>query len=1114
MNHKSLWLQCWCFVAIVLTHCSVVNPLFASDDLAISEIFAEQHTTESAWTIHHKVQQLPAKDRFEFLTNWILPNSTHAAWRLQFGFTPTNPPETLSAENTATIDEPNATGGEMVSPVYDWLETARELGELDAVIAKVHAIPIEDASADRVSQLAILLLAESYRGNTETFEKLLSQFIETTPVNVEDGPTNAEWLVYEYCLRHQLQRNDIAYAVYRYFSWTRQNYTLSIDRQHWGRLIGISRRTMVETLDEDQRPKVHTLKNWQPASRMTAQFNGEGRPTAVWDMHAGYAENLVSYQDDYLYYAIPLQGTFRIEWEAQAFDWRDTHLLVGRRWVYPSYLLDEYEIGNYRFRFDNRKLSRKLTKTRDWFYMRVEVEDNIVTTYVNGLLAHREVTDYEICPWIGIHSDIRRDGGIRNLRITGNPRVPDAIPLLTGSDLSSWSSYFGMPVGMAEGGWIQRDGVLETDMAALPDHHVERLLLYQRPLFEDGEITYEFFYEPGQFHTHPAIGRLAFLMEPDGVKIHRVTDGPFERTDLDPANVSVEPANQIGGELPLVANAWNRVRVTLEGDTITLNLNDKPIYRHQLAATNPRTFGYFQFIDRARVKVRNVVHRGAWLREVPPTSMQEMAFEQFDPFDGKTEHLADKFAFNFANNPQWYSKFEIHRGNGIRDTKVTNRGLFTTQTSEKGYRGVSIAPKLTLKGDFDIVADFEDYEADTIPGGNSTLYLIVYFETPDNQEYSITRRKIHDQTGTVRHQCQCIVVQNAPGQNRRNHFSNTAMEEHAGKLRLTRTGNTLSYFTAQGDSQYFQLRGQIETLNDRADVREIRLVTQIFQKGEVSAVWKSLSIQAEELTGEALETSTTNVADLDQKREQLAERFQHDFTKNAPTPNFALRSGTPAWNAKDKGWRIPAVGQKDWFATGFQSQVLIDGNFDLSADFEVLKVPEYENSDLSTVYLQVEIPDDNYDQISALYENNKDGESVRGHLGMRAENGQREYAEFGTIPVKDITGLRVCRYGSLLTLLAKTRDGESDTIVTEKEVGTGPLPPRFIRFMVNTRGEGLETVVLLKSVEFRADRVVTQEDRLRAMPAMNPVPAINPMPAPVKPPAKPSLFDAIRNLFR
>ena len=47
-------------------------------------------------------------------------------------------------------------------------------------------------------------------------------------------------------------------------------------------------------------------------------------------------------------------------------------------------------------------------------------------------------------------------------------------------------------------------------------------------------MTYEFFYTPDgdAVMTHPALGRLAFLLQPEGVRVHWITDGDVDSTGL------------------------------------------------------------------------------------------------------------------------------------------------------------------------------------------------------------------------------------------------------------------------------------------------------------------------------------------------------------------------------------------------------------------------------------------------------------------------------------------------------------------------------------------------------------------------------------------------------
>ena len=68
------------------------------------------------------------------------------------------------------------------------------------------------------------------------------------------------------------------------------------------------------------------------------------------------------------------------------------------------------------------------------------------------------------------------------------------------------------------------------------DLSLSGLLRYQRPLMEDGSIEYEFFYDPDHFETHPALDRLAFILDPSGIREHWIGDGRYDRTDLAPDN--------------------------------------------------------------------------------------------------------------------------------------------------------------------------------------------------------------------------------------------------------------------------------------------------------------------------------------------------------------------------------------------------------------------------------------------------------------------------------------------------------------------------------------------------------------------------------------------------
>jgi hypothetical protein len=146
---------------------------------------------------------------------------------------------------------------------------------------------------------------------------------------------------------------------------------------------------------------------------------------------------------------------------------------------------------------------------------------------------------------------------------------------------------------------------------------VERTLYYHRPMLEDGVFEYDFYYEKDKTLVHPAFDRLAFILDPDGVKLHVITDGPHERSGLKIGNLSEEPANRRGGKLPLKDKSWNTMRLTLKGDTLSLNLNGEDIYQRTVEPTNQRLFGFFHYTDASEARIQKAIYRGDWAKELP-----------------------------------------------------------------------------------------------------------------------------------------------------------------------------------------------------------------------------------------------------------------------------------------------------------------------------------------------------------------------------------------------------------------------------------------------------------------------------------------------------------------
>ena len=123
--------------------------------------------------------------------------------------------------------------------------------------------------------------------------------------------------------------------------------------------------------------------------------------------------------------------------------------------------------------------------------------------------------------------------------------------------------------------------------------------------------------------VHPALGRIAMLLEPEGVKLHWITDRPAsEANGLPPDNAVAVEGERLGPkQLPLKPDAWNRLEIALDDATAELTLNDVPIYRHALRPEDAHVFGLFHYKNLTAVAVRDVVLRGDWPERLSPEQM-------------------------------------------------------------------------------------------------------------------------------------------------------------------------------------------------------------------------------------------------------------------------------------------------------------------------------------------------------------------------------------------------------------------------------------------------------------------------------------------------------------
>jgi hypothetical protein len=822
------------------------------------------------------------------------------------------------------------------------------------------------------------------------------------------------------------------------------------------------------------------LKQWAPANDATARSRGTGRPPSHWQLMPGSVDNLAGHGDDSLYFQSPLRGNYAVECDVTAYGWRDSYLSVAGTWVVPVSTLTSYRLGGVRGDRPRRSIKPKLTKPKEWHRLRTVVRDGVSTTYVNGRKIHEEPLPKDHVPWLAIRSFMRANGITRNLRITGNPVIPDRLKLSALADLNGWMPYFGESIGQPRANWQQSGdlpnggGIVGGLSQDHPGTNEESLLRYHRPMLEDGTIEYEFYYRAGQSHTHPALDRLAFMLDPRGVRVHWITDGKFDRTGLDPANVFDEPKNRRGpDQLPLRPDAWNRLRLTLKGDTVRLMLNGQLVYVRKLEPANQRTFGLFHYADRTEARVRNVVWHGDWPRNLPSIADQELAGEGADFLDAKLPELTAGFHHDFAKDGLPLDRFSILRGELSEDIIPEPDGVHIERPGGKGYHNATFSPMLKVEGDFDITVSFERLKTNAAEDGSSSLILMTIMDNEDANECLLYRRQVRR---PGREDAQVVVtsiVARKPDGTRRETVVTEPVESTSGTMRLARRGDKVYYLFADGDSPVFRLIGSETIADDDLQMNGVRLITQTKGPGSTSVVWKNISIRGEKLTGLAMLNASQFVAELDEQRDALADRFDHDFARDDPSPERLHQWGHRRPLLRDTdGLRVMAPGSDKWVSTGLAPQISLSGDFDVSVSLDVLKMDKPATGQNSAIYLNVEFDDKAKSSANVILVQQPDGrKEAYAQMKSLGYDGKYTYSRMNTMPVKSISAMRIARRGKRVSLLFAENGSSEYRVLNQTDIGEFKVPKMFVRLMVHTGGAGRETLVLLKHFRIHAEEI-------------------------------------------
>lgn len=1010
----------------------------------LSNVIEEKfRATDLDWVLL-RTRSLPLAERYEALKRWVLPNEDHGTLRIYADVAPTNPPPVSpiiitpvslgtakSEPNTPTavsssphqVPRRQRVGGELVAPALDLVAVASELGKLNELADLVTKIPPDAPEQVKRSQLAMQVLIAIAANDLPQAETTMAALTPTRTKGLPDSlPVVERWpeLVasWEATRVPELRKAAVTLLDLVVDSANRKGVGLE-----WDTKVRSARQHAMILRDKPgELPAASSTSpkgQWTQSTLLRAQVSSGG-VVSRWRFDGAESLHLGGDGNDLLYFQSPLRGTFTVEGELSTFGWREAQLAYAAQWAGPHYTLEATNLGNLNAEWVGPKFSPKLDPQGDWFHCRMEVTPDKISYYANERLIHEAPLMGNPDPWLGIRSTGQYAAATRSLRILGQPEIPAELQLAAREDLQGWwAGMYGDSITGETPAW-KKDGqeIVGHRFVQWDGRTRESLLQYHRPLLEDGEITYDFFYVPDQTHVHPTLGRMVILLDKDGVKIHWLTDAQFERGGLAPDNEFVEKENRRGpAQLPLKVNDWNKIKLNLVGDTVSLNLNEIQVFERPVDATNLRSFGLFHYAGESEVRVKDVVYRGNWPRTLPTLKEQELAGNDLELVTFRENELPAQLTWNFRGRPPGNlavaGNVPTTRRTQVEDGLRIVREPNTDRTTDlAGFQWSQVA----VGGDFEITLGYRDFQSTTKSMTHQVprieIDLAVGGKFGEHQQtLALVHRRMHDNT---------MVLSSIHGTRIKPpvedwYASNWPLTAQSGRIRIVRRSGIAYFLYSSHDSDRWQLLDRRAA--STADINELL----IGYRGEDlvstgSVVLTDFSIRAKRLT------YTPRIAD-DELPERLTWNFQgaqpagmQKWSAEAPNTFEPVADGTRINRPMDPRQKATPV--------GFNWQGTLRGDFEVTLGYRDFESTT-DMADWRSPRVQILVPIGGADNTpanthtaSAGHRRRNDGNTIfTNGVGVRQANGQKVWSNGEQKADRNSGRLRIIRSGSMIHAL-------------------------------------------------------------------------------------------------
>ncbi len=389
--------------------------------------------------------------------------------------------------------------------------------------------------------------------------------------------------------------------------------------------------------------KAAPLTHWLSSTSAPVQKYANGLTPPIW-LTDGKSQlhHLCGIGHDRLWFRYPLSGDFEVQWEFLDGEWGESSFLANGLRFSSNGSAKSMDVVSEKNR-DSMHFPTKTLKRHKWNQHALHFQGGEMMYLINGTLIFQEPI-HQGSPWIALYGLGARSSAARNIHVTGKPHVVREVNLLPDDTLRGWSGlYYGQRLPTAQisqevreanaensrpyrtapksdrlGGlaWTVQKGELVSGKSAIKGAKARKgqsVIRYERPLGEGETLSYEFFYEAGKSAVYPSVGRVAYILRPEGVGRHWMVE-VSNQWKL-PKDFEVPVSEQ---KLPLKEAAWNRVSLSLKEGRLRIVLNEESIYDEPFdMPPQGAIFGVFHYTDQTKARVRNITLTGLWPETLP-----------------------------------------------------------------------------------------------------------------------------------------------------------------------------------------------------------------------------------------------------------------------------------------------------------------------------------------------------------------------------------------------------------------------------------------------------------------------------------------------------------------